>query len=77
MNLQVLLAVFEQLNPQGFAKFVAEVPVLCADLTLEQKIFIDANLTKLPEWLKTPEGKIAFQTFVQDWQAGTHGSPGG
>lgn len=71
MNFQLLISAFKQLDPQGFAKFTAEISMLCAHLTLEQMMFIDANLTKLPEWLKTPEGKIAFQTFVQDWKDGT------
>ena len=69
MSFQLLLTTFKQLDPQGFEKMAQEIPTICSDLKLGQMMFIDANLAKLPEWLKTPEGKIAFQTFVQDWQA--------
>lgn len=37
-------------------------------LPLEQQLFVSANWQRLADWLRTEEGKIAAQTFVQDWQ---------
>lgn len=37
-------------------------------LTVEQQLFISAHWQHLADWLRTEEGKIAAQTFVDDWR---------
>jgi hypothetical protein len=37
-------------------------------MTKDQQLFVSANWPGLAVWLATDEGKIALQTFIQDWQ---------
>lgn len=74
MSLQTSLQLFAQVNPTAFQELdrqlTKHLATAGASLTLEQIMFVKANFKALPEWLKTPEGKVAVQTFVQDWIAG-------
>jgi len=58
--LTILLAA----DPQASALFQA----IGAALTEAQQLHVSANWPQLAAWLKTEEGRIALQTFVQDWQ---------
>ena len=73
MNIKEALAMMQKLDPVGFQKLDQQITghltTAGASLTLEQIMFVKANISALPEWLKTPEGKVAVQTFVQDWEA--------
>ena len=74
MNLQTTLQLFAQVSPAAFKALDTQVTSYLttagASLALEQIMFVRNNFKELPEGLKTPEGKVAVQTFVQDWIAG-------
>lgn len=74
MNIKMALVALAKADPAGFQELDRQITAYAttagASLTLEQIMFVQSNLTALPEWLKTPEGKIAVQTFVQGWMAG-------
>lgn len=38
-------------------------------LPVEKQQFVSGNLHTLVDFLKTEEGKIALQTFVDDWES--------
>lgn len=67
------LHLLAKVNPEAFASLDKEITSYLtragAGLTLEQVLFVRDNFTKLPDFLGTPEGRVAVQTLVQDWQA--------
>ena len=44
-------------------------------LTKEQQLFVSAHWQELRTFLATDEGRIALQTFVDDWQTQTKKAP--
>jgi len=38
-------------------------------LTTEQQLFVSANLQQLAAFLRSDVGRVALQTFVDDWRA--------
>jgi hypothetical protein len=60
-NLEILLAASPQLAAMHLAVGKA--------LPLSQQMHVSAHWPNLAAWLGTDTGKIAMQTFVQDWMA--------
>lgn len=60
-NLQILLA----FGPQMAAVHAA----VGAALTQPQQLHVSAHWPELAKWLGTDTGKIALQTFIEDWMA--------
>ena len=74
MSIQASLQILAQVNPKAFQELDQQLTKYLttagASLTLEQIMFVKDNFKGLPTWLETAEGKLAVQTFVQDWIAG-------
>lgn len=73
MNIQLAIAALQKFDPAGFQKLDQQITQHIleagASLTIEQALFAKNNIHTLPAFFKTPEGRIAVQTFVQDWIA--------
>lgn len=52
-----------------FQKLLVIKTALGTAMTQKQQLFVSSNWQDLPQFLSTDEGKIALQTFVNDWSA--------
>lgn len=63
------------MNPQDLLKIITGVNTSLAlfgrALSEQHQLFVSGNYPHVDKFLQSDEGKIAVQTFVQDWEAFT------
>jgi len=73
MNFKTALHALKNFDPKGFneldAQLTKHLTAAAESLTVGQVLFVKNNLSTLPAFFETPQGKAVIQTFVEEWQA--------